>query len=72
MPKIFYVDGIADVEHLGVYFKMTFFSFVRPPGSVELRLPVVTLIRPVSSLLVHDGAIARWMMRKSGSSLKLN
>lgn len=61
--KVFYVDGISDVENLGAYFKTTYFTRLRPESLG--RISVVSLIRPKLSLLTANGGIAQWLKRQS-------
>lgn len=60
-----YADGIGNVETLGETFRTILFAYRRTEGGIIRRVPVISLVRPKSSLLLKDGPIARELQRQA-------
>lgn len=65
LPRDVYADAIGGVENLGDNFRTIYFVFSRGDGGILRRVPVLCVVRPKSSILLKDGAVARMLRGES-------
>lgn len=59
LPADVYADQIGRVDNLGDNFRTIYAVYAKTEGGVMLLVPMLCVVRPKSSILKKDGAIAQ-------------